>query len=414
MPAAVRLDSSPGGAWLRLGSSLRSRPAAATLARARPLMQVLGISRVTDITRLDTLGLPVFASVRPRGGVHRVHAGKGLLPLDAEVGALMEAVEYAAAEPERSRWTARPMTVAALLAQWPAGVGWLDFAPVLGQATAPGDTVTTVACERLGHRGTWPLPAELVFLPWQADPKRAFGWSSTGLASGNTLEEATLHGLFEVLERDALSMHRARDLSQWVTPESLPAAFRRLAAGWRRRGVHLAVRCLPNDFGLPCFEACLHEPGGHHVNLAGGAGLHMHRGVALARAICEAAQSRLSHIHGGREDITHFYAKYGSSQASDRTAREAELLGSVFSTERSIALGQVPQVAARGASLADVLQQLLRRLARAGFGTVFRHHYALALGGLQVVKVIVPRCEQFEPRNRRMGPRLLARVVGRG
>ena len=65
---------------------------------ARTLMSELGISRVMDITRMDRLGLPVFASVRPRGARLRVHAGKGIRPEEAEVGALMEAVEFAVAE----------------------------------------------------------------------------------------------------------------------------------------------------------------------------------------------------------------------------------------------------------------------------------------------------------------------------
>ncbi len=378
-------------------------------------MQGLGISRVTDITRMDTLGLPVFASIRPRGQVLNVHAGKGLLPAEAEIGALMEALEYAAAEPHRSAWTPRRMTVAALAAQWPPGVQWVDFAPELGQPTAPSDELSTVECERLRYGGRFQLPAELVFMPWEpADELRAFGWTSNGLASGNTPEEATLHALFEVLERDALSMQRARDESQWVRPESLPAPFCELATAWRSRGVHLAVRHLPNAFGLPCFEACLHETGGQHVNLASGSGLHLDREIALTRAICEAAQSRLSHIHGGREDITLFYAKYAPGQTQARCEQEAAAARRFFDTEHCIDLGGVPDVPTPKRTLATVLDDLLLRLAEAGFDVVFRHHFALDLGGLHVVKVIVPRCEQLEAYNRRMGPRLLARVVADG
>ena len=77
----------------RLGTSLRSVAPELTERRARQLMPALGISRVTDITRLDRLGLPVHASVRPRGRTLRVHAGKGMLVDEARVGALMEAVE---------------------------------------------------------------------------------------------------------------------------------------------------------------------------------------------------------------------------------------------------------------------------------------------------------------------------------
>jgi len=66
-------------------------------------MAGLGISRVTDITRLDRLGLSVHASVRPRGRSLCVHAGKGMRPEESRVGALMEAVELALAELDGER-----------------------------------------------------------------------------------------------------------------------------------------------------------------------------------------------------------------------------------------------------------------------------------------------------------------------
>ena len=50
----------------RLNSSYRSKRPARTLAIAEALMPKLGITRVTDVTRMDRLGLPVCISVRPR------------------------------------------------------------------------------------------------------------------------------------------------------------------------------------------------------------------------------------------------------------------------------------------------------------------------------------------------------------
>ncbi|HSE22879.1 MAG TPA: hypothetical protein VLB68_14525, partial [Pyrinomonadaceae bacterium] len=74
-----------------------------TLSRARAVSRQLGISRVTDITRLDCIGVPVFASIRPEAhpGSLCVNAGKGITVAEARVGAYMEAVEYAFAEYNR-------------------------------------------------------------------------------------------------------------------------------------------------------------------------------------------------------------------------------------------------------------------------------------------------------------------------
>ena len=44
--------------------------------------------------------------------------------------------------------------------------------------------------------------------------------------------------------------------------------------------------------------------GGPPLGLNGGFGCHPHRSVAFVRAVAEAAQSRLSFIHGGRDDLT--------------------------------------------------------------------------------------------------------------
>src|SRR5262249_22585260 len=91
-------------ATVELSSSLRTTPLAVTLARARARARALGITRVTDVTRLDRVGVPVYASIRPTAapGSLCVNAGKGLHAQEAEVGAYMEAIEFALAEPGAS------------------------------------------------------------------------------------------------------------------------------------------------------------------------------------------------------------------------------------------------------------------------------------------------------------------------
>jgi ribosomal protein S12 methylthiotransferase accessory factor len=398
---------------LELGSSLRSCPAAATLARARRLMPALGISRVSDITRMDRLGLPVFASIRPLGRALCVHAGKGVRAEEAEVGALMEALEFASAEATRSAWQPQRMSVGEWAAQLGGGLRLVDFAPLYGQRVEAGQPITTVACETLrGTAGGVTLPAELVFVPWAGDgAEPLFGWSSNGLASGNTVEEATAHALLEVMERDTLAMNRAADNSVAIDITTLPEPFATLAAAWRTQGVELAVRWLPGAFGLPCFAAWLHEAHSEDVNIAGGSGLHLHAHIALARAVCEAAQSRLSLIHGGRDDITAFYAKYRQQPREQRRDTESQLLGRIFGRERRIAYDQVPAGPAPAAGLPALQAQLLALLGERGFVDVFRHRFDVDLDGLAVVKLIVPRCENTEHGVRRVGPRLLAKAL---
>ncbi|WP_077038260.1 YcaO-like family protein [Pelomonas sp. KK5] len=388
-------------AALRLGSSLRRVLPAETLARAAALMPRWGISRVSEITRMDRLGLPVCIGVRPRGQVLRVHAGKGLSAEEARVGALMEALEFAVAEP---RGELPRMAFGALVDQLAPHARWMDLAPV-APPPADDERLPALPCEVLGRRGgAVMLPAELI-VAGRLDGPPLFGPSSNGLASGNTPAEATLHGLLEVLERDTLAMNQARDDSQLV--DRLPPPFDALAARWQELGVRLAVRHLPNRHGLPCFEAVLDEPEDNRVNLASGSGLHLDRGIALARAVCEAAQSRLSLIHGGREDITAFYAKYRRPEA--RRDGDARLREQLFDASRRIAFAKVPdRRPPADASLDEILAELLR-----GLPPVLRHRFDPAgLDGLEVVRVIVPGCAPNTPG--RLTPRLLDRVLGHG
>lgn len=399
---------------LELGSSLRACPPEQTLARARRLMPAHGITRVSDITRMDRLGLPVYASIRPAGRALCVHAGKGLRAVEAETGAVMEALEFAAADPARSDWRRHNLPVAELAAQFGDGLGWLDFAPRYGQRVHGRQRVAALACEALGGPPRQVLlPAELVFVPWDGDGDTPplFGWSSNGLASGNTVEEATVHALLEVMERDTLALNRAADASRAIDTATLPAPFAELAERWAAAGVRLSVRWLPGAFGLPCFGAWLHEADSADVNIAAGSGLHLQPRVALARAVCEAAQARLSLIHGGRDDITGFYAKYQGAPRDERRSAESRLLARLFDRAGQIAWADVPAGPPAAGDAAALQAQLLGLLAARGFPAAFRHHFALDLDGLAVVRLVVPRCENTEHGARRLGPRLLQQAL---
>jgi ribosomal protein S12 methylthiotransferase accessory factor len=378
-------------------------------------MPALGISRITDISRLDRLGLPVYSSVRPRGRSLRVHAGKGLIAIEAQAGALAEAIEYAVAERDARQGPESHSTWGELTAQLPPGLSWDDFAPRLDRRADPKDAIEAAECEDIATSAASLLPCELLFLPdFSLDQGGIFGRSSNGLACGNSLDEATLHGLIEVLERDAVSMNLARDESRLLDNAFLPQPFAELARHWQALGIDLYVRDMPNDFGLPCFQAHLHEAQSFDVNLAQGAGAHLDPHLALARAITEAAQSRLTIIHGARDDVTTFYAKYRSGDPESRARADAQRLARVRDRTRVIRFEDVP-----GLPLIDprqALHDLLKRLAGLGFGSVMRRRHRrgcerLDMRGLHVVKIVVPRCEDISHGGRRMGPRLKARVL---
>ena len=386
---------------MRLGTSLRERTPEETARIATELMPVLGISRVVDVTQHDRICLPVALSYRPRGETLRVHAGKGLSSADASASALMEAIEFAVCERHASAGGDATLPLRDLVAALPGRLRLIDFAPRLGVAADVDTPIPAVQCEELVRAGSALLPAELVFMPFDHGAAAPlFGWSSNGLASGNTLEEATLHALLEVMERDALAMNLARNRSRLVANRSLPAPFRSMAAQWLESGVELVVRYVPNEWGLACFEAALLQPGSRRLRVHRGWGLHFHRHIALSRAICEAAQTRLVVL---RRRIANNIDE----------AKVGPLLARLMDRQRMTELNETPHFAARSVRAAYV--EVFERLAAHGFKHVFRRQMRLAgdpagLRGLHVVKVVVPRCEFAAGPHVRMGPRLLAGV----
>jgi ribosomal protein S12 methylthiotransferase accessory factor len=390
-------------------SSLRSVPPEVTLARAKKRAFSLGITRVTDITRLDRVGLPTFASIRPRAaqGSLCVNAGKGVHPIEAQVGAYMEAIEFALAEPGASIARIVTATTRDVLDGRARPESVIELCPRLGARIRLDASMDCVWAEELasGHRVL--VPAELVFLPFR--PHRRFrgyfGASSNGLASGNTVGEATLHGLCELIERDVRSFQSVRDSSVPVDLGSVKGAPADLISTIQSAGLELYVRTAVNVFDLPYFVAIIHDPGASTPQLLnGGYGCHPHRRIAFVRAVTEAAQSRLSFIHGGRDDLVAHTARFRGWAASRKRAHVTRVV------DRAVQGDPVPFESLPDHEYATTIEQcedlVLRKLAAAGIPRVYRVPLCPTDDDLQVVRVIVPRLELFGDILFRVGPRL--------
>jgi ribosomal protein S12 methylthiotransferase accessory factor len=139
----------------------------------------------------------------------------------------------------------------------------------------------------------------------------AFLQSSNGLASGNHYSEALSHAICELVERDANTLslccgveaHDARrlDLST-IDDESCRAVVSR----FEDANIAVAVWDTTSDIGIPSFlcnivDADRNVP--RCMPPIEGSGCHPRRGIALLRALTEAAQGRLIIISGTRDDL---------------------------------------------------------------------------------------------------------------
>lgn len=365
-------------------------PPEETLARLTPRLADFGITRCADITRLDAdLGMPVFTAIRPRGRVLQCSAGKGLSVAAAKVSALMEAVELDVAErpdPARLRRASR----AELLAEGLRADGLPEWVAASGRFFSDQYRVEWVRADELLSGGSVWVPAGAAFF-CEPSPCRT---NTNGLASGNHLVEATLHGLYEVIERDAVArLVEGERISisrgcRVIDPESVhDPKLRVVLEKVARADTKTVILELTSGLAVPTYWALLlnRRPFADVSTLNAGFGTHLDATVALARAVSEAVQSRLTMIHGSREDIV-------SKPAYVRqVAGAAEVIGGkAFQFFDAL----VPAVAADErvyeGDFPAALDTLLSLLTSAGHRRVYRVEMGCPAEGLSVVKVIVP------------------------
>ncbi|MCA9720773.1 MAG: YcaO-like family protein, partial [Myxococcales bacterium] len=136
----------------------------------------------------------------------------------------------------------------------------------------------------------------------------------------------------EVIERDATTLwHLLPAAAQAETRVDLDTVddpgCRGLLERYAAAGVDVAVWESTSDVGVPAFMCLITEAeagAGPALHSAGGMGCHPARAVALARALTEAAQSRLTVISGSRDDI--FRHDFDASRSPENLRRDREVI----------------------------------------------------------------------------------------
>lgn len=374
-----------------------------TLERIEPLMKKAGITRLADITDLDRIGIPVFSAIRPsaESGAISVYNGKGLTKDEAKVSALMEGFERYSAEVRgfnivrkgveefmASHNAIDPMelilTPASAFHLLKQPVGWVK------------------GYDLNGMEEIW-VPASAVFHPYISKLDLAlFRTSTNGLASGNNHEEAVLHGLLEVIERDAWSLAEGRRKIQGdvVVPES--GTVRKLVDMFTSKGVEIHLKNLTSDLGVPTIAAAaddvvMQDP----ALLTMGIGTHLNPEVAAIKALLEVAQSRLTQIHGAREDTVH--AEHSRKLGYERMKR----INKMWLTENGpqVRLSDMPSLDTE--DVFDDLQVVRSQLNSRGLKYTVVVDLTRKELGIPVVRVIVPGLEVFAIDEDRVGPRMM-------
>jgi len=382
----------------------RAVPPQVTLLHAKAWAELAGIHAVRDITAMGDLGVPVFVSERRSPAAYRYAFGKGRVPVEAEIGAYMEAIESYFVEPGVAKLETRRGKVLALPGCGAGRNPVLEFAPKLGCEFDPDDALLLANAQDVESGAQAWIPAELVFNPAPSGAGASlYGVSSNGLASGNSVLEASIHAVYELIERDVWSLEFLRNRSEWVDSADLPRDVRNIIETADQKGLRLVVRYVPNDYGIPFFAAFLFEPGRFERRFFnGGWGSHSVRDVALMRAVTEVAQSRAA-----------FQLGFGNPGNSDMLGVEADRvrqqIAAVSSRTAAIRFMDIPEqpvapdLGAQWSAAVSCLRLVIDR-------PIYRVIYTPLDGPLHVVRLIVPLLEHFTHSTKRMGPRMLAEL----
>lgn len=389
-------------------TSLRTRSLARTEALAAASLDRCGITRIADVTALDVLDIPVFHSMRPAAapGLNTVTSGKGATRQAAKVSAMMEAIERTWCEPPADGIP----DLASHNELRRAGVPALDPRKLIlrrGTAWTPDTPLAWWPARELGTDVEVLVPALAVFTPF-TDDHDMFMSNTIGLASGNSPQEALLHGLLEAVEQDCTAFGETLKGGRRIRLESLPSGPAELVERFLRWGVEIQVFGYVNEIGVPTvFVTTDDTNAADGLLINGGAGCHLDPVVATNRALTEAAQSRLAVISGAREDLNgQAYRRHASYEAMK------EMLHTWSSGRSEMDFSELPSVTTRTTD--GDLDRVLAGLRGVGLDLLLAVELAPPDLPFSVTKVIVPGLETYHNDTRRLGVRLHREMVRAG
>lgn len=378
----------------------------ATISRAEQVLAQIGVDLVVQVDPTFTDSVPIFraneTSYRPKchraacisappptllNNPPRESYGKGITAEQSKASAMMEAVERYSAQPF-------PHSDIVPLSREEAR----DRAVPLAQFNFPE---VPLKCLRCPERDQWCfpdleracdewtrgyslvsgkpvlVPSATVFYPYLARNGVSFMFNDTGgLAAGNTVEEAILQGMAEVIERDAL--YSAFNLGDLANTPIL--RFDGLEGEHVR---HFFARSLPADsifaFSIANHDLCLDIPTicafvcyreGGQRRYFGGSGTSLDPGAALLRALTELVQQKVRQKAFRTFDPGHLVRHNGLKSA------DVLPFGSIADQSRK--------------SIKESIELLLRRIAAAG-SDVIVVDLTHPVIGIPVVRVIAPK-----------------------
>ena len=272
-------------------------------------LKTAGITRIADITDLDRVGIPVYTAIRPTSqeGSVSVYGGKGITKNHAKASAMMEGFERYSAERQEN-----DDTTIAKISEISEKGNYIDPKSLNLPKELEKKDISDMNIEwSISHDlitgKDYYIPTNAIFHPYTHDNsvKSLFKSNTNGLASGNILEEAVIHGIFEVIERDAWSIFELthKNYSQIDLDTIGNELICETIEKFESEGIKIKLMDFTADINVPTIAASADDTITKDAGLLTlGIGTHLDPEVAVFRALTEVAQSRATQINGARED----------------------------------------------------------------------------------------------------------------
>ena len=272
-------------------------------------LKIAGITRIADITDLDRIGLPIYTAIRPTAedGAISIYGGKGITKDHAKASAMMEGFERYSAEKQDC-----DEVIVANIKEISERGEYIDPVSLNLPKDFKKENIEemqlewSIAKDIISDEEFY-IPTNAIYHPYLHDNQvqSLFKSNTNGLASGNVLEEAILHGMLEVIERDAWSIFELthKNYAQIDLDSIESETVNDILEKFESEGIKIKLMDFTADVKIPTIAASADDTVTKDAGLLTlGMGTHLDPEVAILRALTEVAQSRATQINGARED----------------------------------------------------------------------------------------------------------------
>jgi len=379
----------------------RSKTPDSTLQFIERIKETVGMLSFRNATEVDRIGIQVFTCdrIRPDGSMTS-HTGKGVSPIQAQVSITMESIERYCSEFKEEYLD---KLIRGSYNQLKSKSNVLDPREMILSGLSDYDHDLEIHWawgSDLSRDEEILVPACAVYHPFHEDKALIMNTHTNGIAAGNTVEEAVIHGLAEVVERDAWSIaqytqhfHDAIFIEDDRENDFIIGIFEK----FEKAGIEIVAKDLTTDVGIPVVAAFSRDLHHQTMETIDGLGAHLDPKVATVRALLEIATTRALFIQK--------YGLEGMCETAPLYLRQGEDENFRFYAYNQKGIKELE--VGYSTDIYDDIQSMLSKLRARGLERVIAVNLTRSDVDIPTVRMIVPGMETYCFDKTRVGERAM-------